>query len=74
MNIQSFLDNSIFLALLLVTIVYWAGAVYSKSRWTHLCLPTGSAWEGQPIKRWESRNQKQRSALVKARPSRTSLS
>jgi cytochrome c-type biogenesis protein CcsB len=30
MNIQSFLDNSIFLSLLLVTIVYWATAVYSK--------------------------------------------
>jgi cytochrome c-type biogenesis protein CcsB len=30
MNIQSFLDNSIFLSLLLVTIVYWATTVYSK--------------------------------------------
>jgi len=30
MNIQSFLDNLIFLSLLLVTIVYWAGTVYSK--------------------------------------------
>ena len=31
MNIQSFLDNLIFLSLLLVTIFYWAGTVYSKS-------------------------------------------
>ena len=30
MNIQSFLDNLIFLSLLLVTIIYWAGTVYSK--------------------------------------------
>ena len=30
MNIQSFLDNLIFLSLLIVTIIYWAGTVYSK--------------------------------------------
>jgi ABC-type transport system involved in cytochrome c biogenesis permease subunit len=30
MNIQSFLDNLIFSSLLLVTIIYWAGTVYSK--------------------------------------------
>lgn len=30
MNIQSFLDNSIFLSLLLVTIIYWATAIYSR--------------------------------------------
>ena len=30
MNIQSFLDNLIFLSLLLVTIIYWVATVYSK--------------------------------------------
>ena len=30
MNIQDFLDNLIFLTLLIVTVTYWANLVYSK--------------------------------------------